>query len=360
MDRTADPTDGDLDLNDVRYLDLARTVIGGACRCREGFGALEENGSAFHDTYRLIDRSALVAGSLEHLSCPLGRGRNYFNPVGLFESFLASPRNLVPSAVWALFWSLAQAEHEFLTEFIPYWSHEERLTGHLVAKMLASFQAFQSHWRELDKPPQGRGASRSLFQLKYMDTATARQEGITGADLGFVVHAQLHGRREFFKAVRFQAKKAMGESVQIDLDQVEALNARTNLGYFLFYHPYRSAGFSFTPSVAGASAYAHLVAGARENSPRGALGTVSTTPGSDRWDFASFVTFALADVTSQHGVIARDADDAARIVMGINGPYSRPSRLLVLTLGNPQTSPDWDQILREYGGGIASDDGKDE
>jgi len=357
MDTNVNPAVDTTDATDARYVTIARSAVSGACRSREGFGALPNNGSAFNDTYHLIYNSSLVETLPRH-NHPFCDCRDaYRDPVALFEEYLARPRNLAPRAVWALFWSLAQAEHEFLADFIPYWSHEERLTGHLVSKILDRFRAFQHHWRELDGSSAVDGASQSWFHLKYMDTATSRQESVTGADLGFIVHARLHGRQEFFKAVRFQAKKVNGESVQIDLDQVKALNARDNLGYFLFYYPYRNGGFSFTPSVARARDYANLVEEAeKERNMRGKLGKTSAEPGSDRWDFASFVTFALADVTSQHGVIASDPQDAACIVMRKNGPLDHPSRLLVLTLGSPQSRPNWDSILHELGGGVVRED----
>lgn len=345
------PDSGSTPANDGRYIEIAKAAVGRASRTREGFGALPENHGAFGDTYHLIQRSSLITGDLHDHEHPFCDCHRYRDPVGLFELFLADPKHFAPTPIWALFWSLAQAEHEFLTDFIPYWSHEERLTGHLVSKMLDRCRTFQDHWRDLDRPGRDGGHPNSWFQMKYIDTATARQEKLTGADLGLIVHARLHGHREFFKAVRFQAKKANPSQVMIDLDQVEALLRHKKLGYFLFYYPYLPRGFSFTPSVASAHEYEKLASEARKTQ-RGSLGAVSAEPGNDRWDFASFVTFAIADIRSPHGAVARNAEDAACTVMGNSNQHlPRPSRLIVLTLGDPPSRPDWDGITREYGGG---------
>ena len=84
------------------------------------------------------------------------------------------------------------------------------------------------------------------------------------------------------------------------------------------------------------------------------MGGVSKGVRDDGWDFATFVTFGLADPAAEHGVLASDPSSAARCLMSAGGPT--PSRLLVLTLGEGGAVVDWGHTFGEYIGSQRGDD----
>ena len=185
-----------------------------------------------------------------------------------------------------------------------------------------------------------------------MDTATARRESVTGADLGLIIQARFARQREFFKAVRFQAKKVnKGGNVRINLDQTDALIRTKNIGYYLFYHHYDVQNWSLPPTVQPASKFNDYVEESRKNenfSKNNELGEKSVEVTSDGYDFATFITFALADQASEHGVLAASAEEATRLLMATSQGLPQPSRVVVVTLGSRATEIDWDRLFVEY------------
>jgi hypothetical protein len=271
----------------------------------------------------------------------------------LFVRSLINPQAYDPQAIWALFWALAKAEHEFLYRYIPFWSHEERLTGHLVSQMVERLEEFHPHWRVLTASDH-----ESKCEIWYADTATARRESVTGADLGLVVHARFPNQEEFFKVARFQAKKAdRSGKAAIDLNQVEALLRTAHLGYLLFYHPLDPKQWSLPPTVRPAATFSNEVQNARKNSdepphhrPRpGDLPSISVDTQGNGWDLAAFVTFALTDPGSEEGVLATTAEDAVGELMAHTvAPLPSPSRILVVTVGAGTSTVHWPGLFREY------------
>jgi len=161
------------------------------CQGRAGFGALRRLEQLLQKSVQLVVESGIFAHPKNEHPWPwiaFRRGMPAHHRF-FFEKVLGSPLSYDPSAFWALFWALAKAEHLFLFRYTPFWSHEERLTGHLVSQVMERVEEFAGHWRTLGRA----GLEPTHCRIWYADTATARREKITGADLGLVVHAKLPG-----------------------------------------------------------------------------------------------------------------------------------------------------------------------
>ena len=335
---------------------------------RHGFGAMRHHASVLHPTVDLVLDSSFVAvpgpsdsrqpwwpfidPDFMHFTMRRGKGLHKL----LIGSMLASPASFRPTAIWALFWAIAQAEHEFLQRFVRFWSHEERLTGHLVGQMMQRLEDFGIHWRALSDAEGQPGARCALW---YADTATNSMEAQTGADLGLIVHAHLGGQAEYFKVARFQAKKTGSNGhARIDLDQVEALMAQENLGYFLFYHPIQGQRWTLPPTVRPATTFRGALEEAQKSAHQSSRSIIARDHDSygmrslqardGGWDLASFITFALADAGSEHGVLVDTPSAARAVLFGQQTPLSPPSRVLVVSLGSGLTDVAWDQLLGEH------------
>jgi hypothetical protein len=330
-------------------LGLARTLSRRALKGHSGLGALRHHRSVAMETARLISQSGVLDLEHEAKSFPLGVWG--IDPEYLFDfppfrhhaehfvlrlvgATLVHPSSFDPSPMWALWWALVKAEHEFLSRFVPFWSNEERLTGHLVSQLAERIDEFRPHWRSLAEGDSG-AAGTPRCELQYFDTATARQEKLTGADLGLVVHAQFPWHDEFFKVARFQAKKAdRGGKARLDLDQLETLLGANGLGYYLFYHELREEPGTPAPTVRDARDFQRFVDEARKPQAGrrpGGPGDTSIDALDTGWDFAALVTFGLADPSSAAGVMQPTAERAADAVLG----RGMPTRVMVMTLGSP-------------------------
>src|ERR1041384_1496303 len=342
------------------YVQVALSIGEQPIRSRAGFGAFRH----FHDVCRnsiaLAVESGFFAGSVERItSLPfideellfyLSKGRWRYQPKHrhFFERVLSTPSSFSPTCLWSLFWAVAQAEHEFMARYVPYWSHEERLPVHLVAQLLNRLEDFAPYWAALDGS--GQPEDRAHCRIHYVDTATARRESLTGADLGLIVQVRLPRQQEYFKAARFQAKKA-GKTgkAQIDLTQAETLLEKEGLGYYLIYHYLDPQRWTLPPTVLSANYFEHNVEAQRKNKPtQKELGTEYIGVTSSGYDFATFITFALADQASDHGLFAPTAEDAVRALMATNLALPQLSRVVVVTLGAQATDVNWDRLFVEY------------
>lgn len=353
---------------------LAKELGSRALKSRSGLGALRQHEAVARETTRLIMDSSIFDRSSQEgaLGTWLGvdpedllhfLGRRHHSRarfiLDLIGGALAHPASFDPRPVWALFWALVRAEHEFLARFVPYWSHEERLTGHLVSQMFERIHDFGPHWTTLcGIPTADSNVKPSRCEIQYFDTATARQEKATGADLGLIIHGEYPWHDEFFKVARFQAKKADGNGkAVIDLDQVRALTGTDDLGYYLFYHQTRNERGTPCPTVRPADAFKSQLDKAieREEGPRSGsrsgLGVVTVDSMDAGWDFASFLTFGLADPASSFGLLRDSPERAFRTMFGTDHSsdfsLGMPSRVMTVTLGTP-AAVDWDDTLREW------------
>jgi hypothetical protein len=336
----------------VDFIRIASEIAEAPLRSRWGFGAFRKFDGVFRDSIDIVLQSSYF--SLRPLDGPwpilvydpkfwhfLG-WRHWMTPRTFIGNVLTSPASYNPAPVWALFWALAKAEHEFLQRYVPYWSHEERLTGHLVSQLIERLEGFAPHWRALNAEP----AKESLCRIWYADTAAARKEGVTGADLGLIIQARLGTQEEFFKAARFQSKKVRRSGdARIDLNQVKALLHPQRLGYYVFYHPLDKNSWSLAPTVRPATDFQDDLKQAQQQNPPRQLGEITKSVNRNGVDLAMFVTFALADAGADHGVLASTAVEAASVLMSGD---PRPSRVLVVTLGEVTTPVEWNTVLREW------------
>ena len=339
---------------DQRYLASVNRVLDTALNSRGGLGAYRHYEGLFQDTARLawesgLLRAAVPFGGSQHPHLFMdwwhmlrSGGATRF----LFRDILAHPSSYEPRALWALYWALAQAEHDFLYKFAPLWSNEERLTGHLLSQVVMQLDNFGPVWRDLA----GTASSEPLCRITYIDTAAAGQEKYTGGDLGLVVHGRYSPGNEFFKAAVLQTKKADWScGCRVDLAQADKLLQRESLGYYLLYHPYDKTCWCPTPTVHPAHLVKSDVAAAAKSTQK----TVQKSMKSNGWDFAAFVTFGLADPASDIGVCAASPADVAKAVMtgcivskSSNDSQSsegavQPSRVLIITLGQGASTLDW-------------------
>jgi hypothetical protein len=106
----------------------------------------------------------------------------------------------------SLFWALVSAQRTFLEETAAsekeHWSHEERLTGVLEAHLRGELRRFAPEWRAL------RANKRSQLDFTSVDLSRGRMERVTGADFGVIFRVCEPDSPEYFRAIRFQAKKA--------------------------------------------------------------------------------------------------------------------------------------------------------
>lgn len=338
---------------DDPYTPIAVAIANPAIQSRVGFGTFRKHGTIFERSHRLIARSGLLASRAaatdplwaidpDLLHFALARG--HYNHSS-FIRYLTSPSAFEPGCVWALFWALAKSEHQFAARFLPFWSHEERLTGHFVSQICERIEEFAVHWSALT----GSDPNRSWLDVWYADTAAGNREKETGADLGLIVHGQYSGDQEFFKVARFQVKKVpASNTARIDLNQTKSLLQTEGLGHYLFFHGQDRQDWRRPPTVAPASEFEHHVrkaesAQAEVMRVRSELGREDIQSIDNKsYDFATFLTFAFADPAADFGAFARSKSAAVRILMG-GGP---PTRLAVISLGAPVEAAEW---LRELG-----------
>jgi hypothetical protein len=343
-------------LDDLRA--IAAAIAERPTASRAGFGAFRKSDDLFRNTVRLILESGLFAPP-QLGGAPFWPDPDYWyhflrrfpaSQVRFFKEVLSQPSSYDPTCMWALFWALAKAEHEFLYRFVPFWSHEEGLTGHLLSQMLERIAEFAAPWRALAAT--GAKGEDSHLRFWYADIATNRQESLTGADLGLVVHAKFGGNEEFLKVLRFQAKKVSRSGrAKIDLDQTVALLGKAGLGYYLFYHAQDKEQWHRPPTVCSAGRFKQLVEERQQKSAsRKSLGMEYVNAKDDGYDFASFVTFAFSDPASEHGVLVGSPRDAVSTLTGGNFPGGPPTRILVITMGSEVPPTDWPHLFGEYVG----------
>lgn len=344
------------------YQKQASDFAAGILSSRSGYGSYRHFDGIFHESFRLVMGSSRIRSNLYfeppgipylydlelafHLLRHYRRGWGTSSLRFFIENLLGSPASYEPPALWVLFWALAKAEHNFLYRYVPFWSNEERLTGHLVSQMIERLEEFSDHWNSLSR------ASEPPISCKvsYIDTATARSESLTGADLGLIIHANFPGQEEFLKVARFQAKKAESNGkARIDLDQAQILLQAEKLSYYLYYHPFQKTSWSLAPTVRRVSAYKEEIEKAIEESHKASTKKrkITIDTHDHGCDLATFITFALADLTADHGVPAEDGPQAVRMLMAQAPPLL--SRVLIVTLGHGEPLVlNWEELLREY------------
>ncbi|MEH2027772.1 MAG: hypothetical protein V7K62_30170 [Nostoc sp.] len=332
-----------------RLVNKVKPLVKSWTRNRSGFGSFQHYKKLLWHTALLVKKSGIFV-SPKSLSTPIFLKPDLLrlfisNYRDFYENILTNPNTFQPTTIWALFWALSTAEHQFMFRFTPFWSNEERLTGHFVSQIMERLEDFGVHWRQLTEVTQ---PSLSEMQVYYADTANESREAFTGADFGLIIQARYENQPEFFKVARFQAKKVEGGSAGINLEQVEALLQHEKLGYFLFYHRFDIKEWTPPPIVKPADFYQTQLEEFKTNKKKYITDPMN---GYEKcWDFASFVTFGLADPASEYGVIESRADDAVSTLMAVDtSQLKKTTRVMIISIGDNVSVVDWEQLFREYG-----------
>ena len=337
------------------YVQLASAIADPAIQSRVGFGTFRKFPRLFEKSLGLVAGSGLLAPSGTGAPWPWAMDPEFFHFAmrhgqynhSHFLRHLKSPEVYAPACIWALFWALAKAEHRFSNKYLPFWSHEERLTGHFISQICERIEEFNVHWSSLI----GTAGERSWLDVWYADTSAGNREKETGADLGLILHGQYASDDEFYKVARFQVKKVpSNNSARIDLSQTKALLRQDYVGHYLFFHAQDSQEWRRPPSVAPASEFQYRLEQAekklieQKKEPKN-LGdeSIENVDGSS-FDFATFITFGIADPAADFGAFARSKASAVRVLMS-GGP---PSRLAVISLGEQIQPSEWLHEMEEY------------
>jgi hypothetical protein len=341
--------------NKNQYAKIAEAIASPAIQSRVGFGTFRKFSSLFERSHRLVTRSSLLAPTIggapslwaidpEFFHFAIRKGQYNHSH---FLRYLTSPDAYEPTCIWALFWALAKAEHRFVNKYLPFWSHEERLTGHFISQICERIEEFNVHWSDLV----GNADKRSWLDVWYADTSIGNREKHTGADLGLILHGQYSGDDEFYKVARFQVKKVpSSNTARIDLSQTKALLRENNVGHYLFFHGQDTQEWRRPPSVAPATEFKYNLERAEkelleEKQNRKELGDESIeNVDNSSFDFATFLTFAVADPAADFGAFARSKTSAVHILMS-GGP---PSRIAVISLGAQIQPSEWLHEMAEY------------
>lgn len=256
---------------------------------------------------------------------------------------LADPCVFQPPAFWSLLWTVLAAEQRFQVAWTDAWSHEERMTGHFVTTIAEASRELERDFVALDR------ATRANCQVSidYLDTATARQERHTGADLGLIVHGREAARGEWLKVARLQVKKttAFG-TLEIDFDQLQTLLATPRLGHYLLFN--RNDPASPPPIVTPATDFEfelrQYMEKGRPSAPSGSLGRGTVHP-SEFEDWAFWLAFGLADPESGIGVEAPSPSEAVQMLVRRAAP---PSRIVMFGLGEAAGAMDWARVVAGF------------
>ncbi|MDA0244997.1 MAG: hypothetical protein OT477_16390 [Chloroflexi bacterium] len=356
------------------YVQTAKSILELALKSQTGFALFSQYEDLRQNTFNLCKKSTLLKDFNAHDFCiktiiqsvqqdleESFRQVSFEEPKDpqppalkvLFNDYLENPNSYAPNCIWAFFWALAKAEHNFLKKHLPFWSHEERLTGHFVCQICERIEEFAKYWSELSDP----SLKQTGLNVWYADTATAKREKHTGADLGLIIHGQYEGGNEFFRVARFQAKKVKDGKATIDKKQTENLLKIPNLGYYLLYNGekkqslYRPLNVTVVP--ASHEPFYNFDSKTKEVN---FLDKKGGRIWKNNYDFAMFLTFALADLSSKnpsdnnYGAVANSESEAMQILMG-EERSQYPSRFLIISLN---TSFDgWGGVLRDYFPNIA-------
>ncbi len=125
-----------------------------------------------------------------------------------------------------LFQAFVYAEVNFIRNYIPQNSHEERLTGHLISEYANSLAIIKNTFEEkaknlYDEP--------FTIDFLYSDLSSNNNEKKTGADFGVIFHINLPDYPNETKAAIFQAKKFKSNFL-VDIDQCQTLKEYAEKG----------------------------------------------------------------------------------------------------------------------------------
>ncbi len=135
-----------------------------------------------------------------------------------------------------VFAGLARAESRFALRFVPQRSHEERLTGALLAEMEAGLFLVKDEFQALSK--QRYGEALEIDFLHYDLSRGGKIEKETGGDLAIILSVDLPDMPRQLRYAAFQAKK-LDQSASIPKEQYHTLVSQFgDAAAYLFYDMY--------------------------------------------------------------------------------------------------------------------------
>ena len=180
-------------------------------------------------SYRLLRHLTLYNGKCFHGPC----GHD-MPPRDVIKTILEN--NVCENKLFDLFLkSLIRAEIRFISRYIPQRSHEERLTGNLVAEIDNSIYLVKDKFREASVELYGQ--PKEIDFLYYDLSRGGKIEKQTGADLGLILVIDLPDFPYSVISYVLQAKKIDNGRASLDRRQYETLSLNDEKSYcsYLFY-----------------------------------------------------------------------------------------------------------------------------
>jgi hypothetical protein len=157
--------------------------------------------------------------------------------------------------------ALMRAEIRFISRYVPQRSHEERLTGSLVAEIDAAIYAVRPVMRNLTK--QIYKAEKDVDFLYYDLSRGGKIEQKTGADLALTLVVDLPDHPRILETVILQVKK-YDRSAQLDIEQYRTLTTKWGKeAHYLFYD--MSFARLTSPLIYGAGLFGERIKEAEAN-----------------------------------------------------------------------------------------------
>lgn len=236
-----------------------------------------------------------------------------------------------------LFKSFVVAEGNFIKNYIPQNSHEERLTGHLVSELENGLYILRDYFEEASKAIYGEKIPLNFY---YADLSSNRQEKNTGADLGFIFYVNLPDFPKHIRIAAIQAKKAKKTSATIDIDQLnKIISAYEGNAYYMFYD---MTSDRLSPMIRRASAI--------KNTLKDEKGSITDSYGRDQIvergvPLSLFLIFDMLNASIQDdGPIFHNIWDAKYHLMAPTNKENGPSKILTISIGSIGRDEDLNDI----------------
>ena len=223
-----------------------------------------------------------------------------------------------------VFEGLARAESRFALRFVPQRSHEERLTGALLAEMEAGLflvrEAFQALSLQLY------GTTLEVDFLHYDLSRGGKIEKETGGDLAVILSIDLPDMPRQLRYAAFQAKK-LDRSASIPKEQYKTLSSQFgDAAAYLFYD--MSSDTGLPPMVVSATAIKRQV----DADPKTNSCTILQKDIEDGLPLSLWLLTKVA--RGEAGISARSFQEAMNRFS--DGPLHQ-GRMAVLSIGRPIT-----------------------
>lgn len=150
----------------------------------------------------------------------------------LVRDLLTKPDYFDNELFQIVFRAFVYAEVNFIKNYIPQNSHEERLTGHLISEYANSLSIVKKTFEEKSKELYDESLT---IDFLYADLSSNNNEKKTGADFGIIFHVNLPDYPNETKAAIFQAKKFKNRFL-VDIAQCQTLKtyAQEGANYCLY------------------------------------------------------------------------------------------------------------------------------